>query len=397
MNGKTVLLGVTGCIAAYKACEVVRLLQKRGYRVKVVMTQNATRFVGPATFKALTREEVSVGLFDHPSDPVHHISLAHEADLVLLAPTTANVLAKLACGLADDLLTTTVLATDAPVLIAPAMNTGMWKAAATQQNVARLRDRGYCFVMPDSGYLACGDTGEGKLAPVELIADTACELLCPSQTLAGQHVLVTAGPTHEAIDPVRYIGNRSSGKMGFAIARAAHAAGAEVTLVSGPVSIPDPEGVKVVHVTSAEEMLSASVEAFATSDCAVCAAAVADYRPAHPSDRKLKKAIDRVDSIELVETQDILAELSRSKGKRVVVGFAAETENLESYAQRKLERKRCDAIVANDVSQSESTFGSDTNRALWVTGTGVEHLPLMSKDELAREIVDRVARLLAGC
>ena len=396
MGEKTVLLGVTGCIAAYKSCEVVRGLQRLGYRVKVVMTGHAARFVGPATFKALTREEVSLDLFDHPGDPVHHVSLAKEADLVLLAPLTANTMAKVACGLADDLLTTTVLASAAPLVIAPAMNTGMWRSPATQANLKTLLDRGAHLVPPASGRLACGDSGEGKLADVEDIV-AACDLLLRGEgALAGKRVLVTAGPTHEAIDPVRYIANRSSGKMGYALAEAASAMGADVVLVSGPTHLDAPAGVEVVPVVSAREMRDACVEVFDGCDAAVLSAAVADYTPARPADHKLKKQVEPLDRIELVETEDILATLSSRKGDRVVVGFAAETDDVERYAMRKLARKGCDAIVANDVSRSESTFGSDTNRVLWVGRGGAERLPLMSKRDLAFELMGRVASMLPG-
>ncbi len=391
---KTVLLGVTGCIAAYKACEIVRGLQKRGYRVKVMMTEHAAQFVGPVTFRSLTHEEVSIGLFDHPSDPIHHISLAEEADLVLLAPLTANVMAKMACGIADDLFTTTVLAATAPVLVAPAMNVHMWQAAATQENLARLRSRGVMVVDPDRGYLACGDVGTGKLAAVETIVERACEVLDEESLLAGKRVLVTAGPTHEPIDAVRYIANRSSGKMGYALARAARMLGAEVTLVSGPSSLTPPYGVRTVPVTTAQEMLVAAEEAFSEADLAICAAAVADYTPAHPAGHKLKKSEEHLDSVELVETTDILRRLSEYKGHRVVVGFAAETDNVENFAREKLERKGCDAIVANDVSRAESTFGSDTNRVRWITADGEKDFPLMTKDQTARAILREAAVLL---
>ncbi len=392
---KTVLLGVTGCIAAYKSCEIVRGLQKRGYRVKVMMTEHAAEFVGPVTFRSLTHEEVSIGLFDHPSDPIHHISLAEEADLILLAPLTANVMAKMACGIADDLFTTTLLAATCPVLIAPAMNVHMWQAAATQENLARLRNRGVAVVEPATGHLACGYDGQGKLAAVEDIVERACEMLEEESLLAGRRVLVTAGPTHEPIDAVRYIANRSSGKMGYALARAARLMGAEVTLVSGPSALSDPQGVRTVRVTTAQEMLAAAEDAFATADLAICAAAVADYTPAHPAGHKLKKTEEHLDHVELVETTDILRRLSEYKGRRIVVGFAAETDNVVSYARDKLARKGCDAIVANDVSAADSTFGSDTNRIRWITADVEKDFPLMSKDRTARAILHEAAALLA--
>lgn len=390
---KTVLLCVTGCIAAYKSCEIARALQKAGVRVKVCMTEHATSFVGPTTFRALTREEVAVDLFDNPSDPIHHISLAKEPDVVLVAPATANVVAKVAHGQADDLLTTTVLATDAPVVVAPAMNVGMWQAEATQKNIATLEQRGFDIVRPATGYLACGDTGEGKLADVDDIVARTLVALETSQTLAGERVLITAGGTREAIDPVRYIGNRSSGKMGHALARAARAMGAEVTLVTASTQLSIPFGVEGVRVESAAQMLDAVSQRFDACTMLICAAAVADYAPAHPAPHKLSKADGELTHIDLVKTADILAEMSRVKGKRVVIGFAAETNDLVRRARAKLERKGCDAIVANDVSRAESTFGSDTNAVTWVSSQGVEELPCTGKQALAFELLRRAVAL----
>lgn len=390
---KTVLLCVTGCIAAYKSCEIARALQKAGVRVKVCMTEHATSFVGPTTFRALTREEVAVDLFDNPSDPIHHISLAKEPDVVLVAPATANVVAKVAHGQADDLLTTTVLATDAPVVVAPAMNVGMWQAEATQKNIATLEQRGFDIVRPATGYLACGDTGEGKLADVDDIVARTLVALETSQALAGERVLITAGGTREAIDPVRYIGNRSSGKMGHALARAARAMGAEVTLVTASTQLSIPFGVEGVRVESAAQMLDAVSQRFDACTMLICAAAVADYAPAHPAPHKLSKSDGELTHIDLVKTADILAEMSRVKGKRVVIGFAAETNDLVRRARAKLERKGCDAIVANDVSRAESTFGSDTNAVTWVSSQGVEELPCTGKQALAFELLRRAVAL----
>lgn len=386
---KTVLLCVTGCIAAYKSCEILRLLQKAGYRVKVLMTEHATQFVGPTTFRALTHEKVAIGLFDDPEDPIHHISLAQEADVVLVAPATANCIAKMAHGIADDLMSTTLLATKAPILIAPAMNSGMWSAAATQENVEVLKGRGVHFVQPDSGYLACGDIGSGRLPTPEVIADATCSLLQGSTDLVGEHVLITAGPTHESIDPVRYIANRSSGKMGLELARAARDRGANVTLIAGPIELPIPAGIETVHVQTASQMYNAAVKAFGRSTIAILAAAVADYTPSAPSDHKLKKAVDPIDSIPLIQTQDILAELSSNKENRIVIGFAAETNDVVDYAVAKLKRKGCDAIVANDVSRSDAGFGSSNNRAWWVTSSTVDDLGLLEKRALADEILSR--------
>lgn len=386
---KTVLLCVTGCIAAYKSCEILRLLQKAGYRVKVLMTEHATQFVGPTTFRALTHEKVAIGLFDDPEDPIHHISLAQEADVVLVAPATANCIAKMAHGIADDLMSTTLLATKAPILIAPAMNSGMWSAAATQENVEVLKSRGVHFVQPDSGYLACGDIGSGRLPTPKAIADATCSLLQGSTDLVGEHVLITAGPTHEPIDPVRYIANRSSGKMGLELARAARDRGANVTLIAGPIELPIPAGIETIHVQTASQMYNAAVKTFGRSTIAILAAAVADYTPSAPSDHKLKKAVDPIDSISLIQTQDILAELSSNKEDRIVIGFAAETNDVVDYAVAKLKRKGCDAIVANDVSRSDAGFGSSNNRAWWVTSNTVDDLGLLEKRALADEILSR--------
>ena len=386
---KTVLLCVTGCIAAYKSCEILRLLQKAGYRVKVLMTEHATQFVGPTTFRALTHEKVAIGLFDDPEDPIHHISLAQEADVVLVAPATANCIAKMAHGIADDLMSTTLLATKAPILIAPAMNSGMWSAAATQENVEVLKSRGVHFVQPDSGYLACGDIGSGRLPTPEAIADATRSLLQGSTDLVGEHVLITAGPTHEPIDPVRYIANRSSGKMGLELARAARDRGANVTFIAGPIELPIPAGIETIHVQTASQMYNAAVKAFGRSTIAILAAAVADYTPSAPSDHKLKKAVDPINSIPLIQTQDILAELSSNKEDRIVIGFAAETNDVVDYAVAKLKRKGCDAIVANDVSRSDAGFGSSNNRAWWVTSSTVDDLGLLEKRALADEILSR--------
>ena len=401
-----------GGIAAYKAVEVLRLLQKAGCVVRVASTQGALQFVGAATWEGLTHTPLATGIFDYEESAIPHVDLAGWADVVLVMPATANVMAKMAMGLADDLVSATLLAVPAhtPVVVAPAMNVHMWQAAATQANVATLAERGAHFVMPVSGRLACDDVGEGKLAPVEQIAAAVLEWVdgedAPipdgfrgaSAALAGVHVLVTAGPTHEAIDPVRYIANASSGKMGYAIAAEAARRGAEVTLVSGPTALDAPVGVRRVDVTNAAQMHDAAVEAFQESDVAICAAAVADYTPAHPADHKLKKAHEHLDVIELVETADILARLGSTKGeggrRRVVVGFAAETHDLVANAQAKLARKGCDLVVANDVSRDDSGFGTSTNHVLLVSAQGVDELPTLPKAEVAAHILDRVQGLL---
>lgn len=395
----TVLVGVTGCIAAYKTAEIVRGLQKKGLRVKVVMTEHATHFVDPLTFRSLTHETVAVGLFDDPSDPIHHISLAEEADAFLIAPCTANVAAKIAHGIADDLLTTTALACTAPLILAPAMNVHMYEAAATQENLSVLRRRGVRIIDADSGYLACGDVGRGRLAEVDKIVSTTVEILgsARKRDLEGLSVMVTAGPTEEPIDPVRFITNRSSGKMGYAIAAAAAARGAKVTLVSGPVSLEAPAGVDLVPVRTACEMLDAAKEPFSKSDIAVFTAAVADMRPAAPAQHKLKKGAasdaDMLSRIELVENPDILATLAaRKRAGQIVVGFAAETDDVLENARFKLDAKHADLIVGNQVGEGRA-FGTEDNQAVLVTDGGTESLPLMPKRALADLILDRAAGL----
>ncbi len=404
---KTILVGVTGCIAVYKSAELVRLFQKAGYRVKVVMTEHATHFVDPLTFRSLTHEPVAIGLFDDPSDPIHHISLAEEADVFVIAPCTANVAAKIAHGIADDLLTTTALACTAPLVVAPAMNVHMYEAAATQENLVTLEKRGVRIVEGGSGYLACGDVGRGRLADLDDIVSATLAALegdaasDGDQDLAGKHVVVTAGPTFEPIDPVRFIGNRSSGKMGYAIAQAAVERGARVTLISGPVSLDAPTGVQVVRVQTALEMLAACEDAFSQSDIAVFSAAVADMRPETVSDHKLKKS-DTEDSaalqqVRLVANPDILATMAQGKrAGQVVVGFAAETNDVVENARKKLEAKRADLIVANRIGEGLA-FGTDDNQASLVTPDGCEDLPLMSKHDLADRILTRAVEIGSGC
>ncbi len=396
---KTVVIGVSGCIAAYKSCEILRGLQKAGVRVKVVMTEHATHFVDPLTFRSLTHEPVAVGLFDDPSDPIHHISLAQEADLLLLAPCTANVLAKVAHGIADNLLTTTVLATTAPVLVAPAMNVHMYENAATQANMSTLKARGFHFVEADSGYLACGDVGKGRLADPERIVDACLQLLneptpSPAQDYAGKRVVVTAGPTVEPIDPVRYLTNRSSGKFGYALATAAAQRGAQVTLVSGPVALPAPEGVAVKYVETAQDMLEATSKAFQDADVALFAAAVADVRPARPADKKLKKGLndEELSAIALVENPDILKTLGHQKQEQTVIGFAAETNDIIDNAKKKLAKKNADMIVANEVGANK-TFGKDDDEIWLVTDAGVEHIEPAAKAELAHAILSKALEL----
>lgn len=396
-----VTLVVCGGIAAYKACEAMRGLQRAGCDVRVAMTPDATRFVGETTFRALSHHEVVTSLYGMHETAIPHVEAADFADLVLVVPATANVMAKMACGIADDAATATILAAHSDVLVAPAMNVNMWRNPATQANVALLRERGVRFAMPASGELACGYVGEGKLAPVEDIVAAALALLGKAEgaaekhaALAGRDVVVTAGPTHEAIDPVRYIANASTGKMGYAIAREAARRGANVTLVSGPTALATPVGVHRVDVVSAAQMHEAALAAFGGADAAICAAAVADYTPKAPADHKLKKTAEHLDAIELVETADILRDLSARKGDRVVVGFAAETDDLLAHARQKLERKGCDLIVANDVSRADSTFGSDTDRVAFVYPDRVEQMGTLPLEQVAAELLDRLGALL---
>ena len=392
-----VLLGVTGCIAAYKSCEILRGLQKAGVRVKVVMTKNACEFVGPTTFRALTHEPVAIDTFgDGPGDPIHHVSLAEECDLFLIAPCTANVLAKMAAGIADDLLSTTALACTAPIAVAPAMNVHMYEAVATQHNMQVLASRGVHFIEPGEGYLACGDVGRGRLAdPADIVA-SVLHMLEREKDLEGKRVVVTAGPTVEPIDAVRFISNPSTGKMGFAIAEAAVERSAEVTLVTGPVSLVDVPGAKMVRVGTACEMKAAVDEAFLSADIAIFSAAVSDFRPRTVSDRKLKKGADdeALAHIELVENPDILASCGAAKREgQVVVGFAAETNDVIGNARSKLSRKKADFIVANDVSSGRG-FGTDSDEVAFVSASGEEHLPEMGKRELADRILDKALEFL---
>lgn len=395
MKKPCVVLGVTGGIAVYKACELLRLLQKRGIDVFVVMTQNACRFVAPLTFETLSGHPVAVDTFDRPQTwEVEHIALAKRADLFLIAPATANIIGKMACGIADDMLSTTVMATRAPVLVAPAMNTGMWENAAVQQNVETLRARGVEIVAPVSGHLACGDSGAGKLEDVEVIAERACEMLFAKKDMEGLRVMVTAGPSREALDPVRYISNRSSGKMGYAIAQAAQKRGAEVTLLSGPVAIEAPLGVKLVPFTTTQELLDRANELAREQDLLIQAAAPADYRAKEIAPQKIKKQGGEPMTFTLVENPDVAATLGKAKRSgQVFVGFAAETNDVLAHAKDKLTRKNLDMIVANDVTRPGAGFDVDTNIVTLITKDRQEALPMMSKAEVAQRILDRALAL----
>ncbi len=385
-----IALGVTGCIGAYKAALILRHLQEMGAEVEVVMTRRATEFIQPLTFQALSGRRVITDENENNDSTILHIALAQRIDLLLVAPCTANTMAKFAHGIADDFLSTLYISTPAPVLLAPAMNVVMWEHPATQANIALLRRRGVHFIEPDAGYLACGMEGKGRLADPQEIAQRATSILHP-QDLIGEHILITAGPTREYIDPVRFITNRSSGKMGYALAEAAQKRGAEVTLVSGPVQLPPPQGVRLVRVTTTEQMYNAVFSHLEQATIVVKAAAVCDYRPSALSEQKLKKK-DLL-TLQLEATPDILAAVGAQKGARLVVGFAAETERLIEHARSKLERKNLDLIVANDVSASDAGFDVDTNRVILISRNAVQELPLMSKHQVAHKILDAIIQV----
>ena len=392
-----IALGVTGGIAAYKAAEIVRMLQDRGIRVQVVMTRAAQEFIRPLTFAALSGEKVITDLFgseDHPANvesAIEHIAVAQAIDALLVAPATADVLAKFAQGIANDFLSTLYLATTAPVILAPAMNVNMWNHAATQANLEILRKRGVKIVEPGTGYLACGMTGAGRLAENEAIVAATLEALGASRDLAGETVLVTAGPTREKIDPVRYITNRSSGRMGYAIAEAALRRGARVLLVSGPTAIAAPGAAEVTSIETADEMRSAVLKLLPESTVVIKTAAVADFRPKDAAGQKIKRKGPM--TLELEPTADILTELARQKGSQIIVGFAAETENVLENARRKLVSKSLDAIVVNDVSREGLGFESDRNAVTIIAHDEVVEVPETSKWEVAQRVLDQVVKL----
>jgi phosphopantothenoylcysteine decarboxylase/phosphopantothenate--cysteine ligase len=394
-----IALGVTGGIAVYKAAEIVRLLENHGIRVQVVMTRAAQEFVRPLTFAALSGEKVIVDLFD--SDPadgqsniesaIEHIAVAQSIDALLVAPATADVLARFAQGIANDFLSTLYLATTAPVVVAPAMNVNMWNHKATEANLKILRERGVRIVEPGLGYLACGMTGSGRLAENEVIVAAVMEALGASQDLAGEIVLVTAGPTREKIDPVRYLTNRSSGRMGYAIAEAALRRGARVLLVSGPTAIPAPGAAELASVETADEMRAAVLKLLPESTAVIMTAAVADFRPKTATAQKIKRKGEIL--LELEPTPDILAEVVRRKTKQIVVGFAAETENVLDNARKKLAAKSLDAIVANDVSREGVGFDSERNAVTIISQSEIVEVPETSKAEVAHRVLDQVVKL----
>lgn len=392
-NKQTVLLGITGGIAAYKAAELVRLLQKRGYDVTCVMTRHACEFIGPTTLRGLTQHPVALDDFENPSAPMHHLSLAQSCDVFAIVPATANALAKIAWGVADDLLTTTAVATKAPLVIAPAMNTAMWQSQQNQNALIAIRERGVRIVEPADGYLACGDVGEGKLANIELIADAIEEELSRGKELAGKTVVVTAGPTRERIDSVRYLSNDSSGKMGYALAHQAHLRGARVILITGPTALYPPRGVEVVRVESAQEMLDVGLSVIYEADALLCAAAVADYRLVNPLEGKMKKTGARL-TLELEENPDIVATLGAAlkeiNPRAFVLGFAAEYDRVEEHAREKLTRKRLDCIVANDISRSDIGFNARENEVSIISRDERYDLQKSSKESIALGIIEYV-------
>jgi len=395
-----ITLGVTGGIAAYKSAELVRRLQDEGHTIQVVMTRAAQEFVTPLTFAALSGQRVIVDLFstsargeNNLESAIDHIAVAQSTDLLLVAPATADILAKFARGIADDFLSTLYLASTAPVVAAPAMNVNMWQHEATQENLATLRARGVRIVEPNEGYLACGMTGPGRLASQVEILKAVEEVLRGGQDLDGERVLVTAGPTREDIDPVRFLSNRSSGKMGYAVARAAARRGAKVVLVTGPTALETPRGVERVDVRSAEDMLRAVEARFPECTLAVFAAAVADYRAVEPSESKIKRTQDAL-TLRLEPNPDILATVAREKGDRLVVGFAAETDNVAENARKKLAQKNADVMVANDVTAEGAGFDVDTNMVTLLSSDGRDlPLPRLTKAEVAERILDEVLRL----
>ncbi|MBZ6006596.1 MULTISPECIES: bifunctional phosphopantothenoylcysteine decarboxylase/phosphopantothenate--cysteine ligase CoaBC [Paraclostridium] len=396
LKDKTVVIGVCGGIAVYKACDLVSKLKKTGVNVHVIMTKSATEFVAPLTFQTLSQNYVVEDMFESPKTwDVEHISLAKKADVFVLAPATANVIGKVANGIADDMLTTTIMATKAKVLVAPAMNTNMYENPVVQRNIQTLKDLDYKFVEPESGRLACGDIGSGKLASVDAIFNSIIELLEIKKDLEGTSMIITAGPTVESIDPVRYITNRSTGKMGYSIAKKAIERGADVTLVSGPTNIVPPQNLKkFIQIESAEDMYNAVLENMDENQVIIKSAAVADYRPKEYSDNKIKKSDDDL-SIRLDRTKDIALELGKIKNNKILVGFAAETNDLLENAKNKIQKKNLDFIVANDLTQDGAGFGVDTNIVKIIDREGVvqEH-PKMKKEEVADVILDKIKTLL---
>lgn len=390
LKGKHILLGVTGSIAAYKIANLASMLVKLNADVHVIMTKNAEQFISPITFETLTGNKVIDDTFERNSGyHVAHIAMAAEADVVMIAPASANVIAKLAHGIADDMLTSTMLACTAPILVSPAMNTHMYENPVTQENMEKLKSLGYKLIEPSSGYLACGDTGKGKMPEPEVLCECILQEIACEKDMVGKKVLITAGPTRESLDPVRFLTNHSTGKMGYALAENAARRGAEVTLVSGPTQLKKPRFVKVVDVITAEEMFRAVKKEFDGQDIVVMSAAVADYRPATVSDQKIKKS-DSEMSIPLERTTDILGTLTPRKKQQFICGFSMETEHMLENSRGKLERKNLDMIVANNLKVAGAGFGTDTNIVTVITKESSEELPIMKKEEVAGAIFDRI-------
>ena len=396
LKDKTVVIGVSGGIAVYKTLDVISRLKKLGVNVNVIMTKSATEFVTPLSFQSLSQNYVVCDMFEDPKTwDVEHISLAKRADLFLIAPATANVIGKMANGIADDMLTTTVMATKAKVLIAPAMNTNMFENPIVQRNITTLKELGYNFVEPESGRLACGDTGKGKLASPETIVEEVVKLLSKEQDLKGKSIVVTAGPTVESIDPMRYITNRSTGKMGYSIAKEAIERGADVTLITGPTNLTPPQNLKkLIKIESAKQMYESVLENLSENDVVIKSAAVADYKPKHYSNKKIKKSEDDL-FIELDRNKDIAQEIGKIKEDKILVGFAAETNDLIENASLKIKKKNLDFIVANDLTKEGAGFGVDTNIVKIIDKEGnITEYPKMKKEEVANVILDKIKLLL---
>lgn len=396
LKNKTVVIGVSGGIAVYKTLDVISRLRKLGVNVHVIMTKSATEFVTPLSFQSLSQNYVVCDMFEEPKTwDVEHISLAKKADVFLVAPATANVIGKISNGIADDMLTTTIMATKGKVLIAPAMNTNMYENPIVQRNISILKELGYNFVEPESGRLACGDVGKGKLATPETIVDEVVKLLTKEQDLKGKHIIVTAGPTRESIDPMRYITNRSTGKMGYSIAEEAVKRGADVTLISGPTNIVPPQNLKkLINIESAQDMFNAVINNLDENDVIIKSAAVADYKPKNYSNKKIKKSNDDL-IIELDRNKDIAYEIGKIKDNKILVGFAAETNDLLENAKNKVKKKNLDFIVANDLTKEGAGFGVDTNIVKIIDKDGnITDYPKMKKEEVANVILDKVKSLL---
>lgn len=395
LKGRRIILGVTGSIAAYKAAELARKLIQEGADVITVMTEGAQQFIAPLTFRTITRNPVATSLFADPASPVPHISLAQWADLIVIAPATADTIARVAQGRANDLMTALILDTTAPILWAPAMNTRMWENPITQGNIAKLSKQGQQWIQPDAGELACLETGKGRLATIEAIHQKIVQILIPTGPLVGKTVLITAGPTREPWDGIRYLSNRSSGKMGYAFAAELQRRGACVTLISGPVSLETPIGVDRIDVETAQEMHSIAMEKFSQSDIVVATAAVADFRPAQVQTGKLKKTLNP-ETIPLESTLDILKEMGSKKKQQRLIGFAAESENIEAAAIAKRQAKNCDLMIANQATGPEDTFASETAKVFCVHADNhIDVLPRQSKTEVAHQICDRIEKLIS--